>query len=60
VVRRKQIPELIRLINEYNPKAFYTIEDVRFVNAELAHIKKPDHPSIFNPSNLRKAFIIKK
>jgi uncharacterized protein YebE (UPF0316 family) len=32
VVKRKEIPNLIELINIYNPKAFYVIEDVRFVS----------------------------
>ncbi|MBP2133652.1 uncharacterized protein YebE (UPF0316 family) [Methanomicrobium sp. W14] len=29
VVKRKDIPQVLRSINKYNPKAFYTIEDVR-------------------------------
>ena len=31
-VSRKHLKNLIKVINEYNPGAFYTIEDIRFVN----------------------------
>ncbi|MBE0597297.1 MAG: DUF2179 domain-containing protein [Desulfuromonadales bacterium] len=32
IVKRKKLPEVIALIHRFNPNAFYTIEDVRFVN----------------------------
>lgn len=32
LVRRSEAPKMIELIQEYNPKAFYSIEDVRFVS----------------------------
>jgi uncharacterized protein YebE (UPF0316 family) len=32
VMERKEVPKIIRLINEHNPHAFYSIEDVRYVN----------------------------
>lgn len=32
VVRRGHAPELIDLIKRFNPKAFFTVEDIRFVN----------------------------
>jgi uncharacterized protein YebE (UPF0316 family) len=32
IVKRSEIQTLARLINEFNPKAFYTIEEVRAVN----------------------------
>ncbi len=32
VILRKELPELIELIHRYNPKAYYTIENVRYVN----------------------------
>lgn len=61
VVRRKQVPDLVKIINQYNPKAFYTIEDVRFVNTDAMSMnKKPAHPAFSNPLNLRKAFINRK
>ena len=31
ILKRQQLPNVIRLINKFNPKAFYSIEDVRFV-----------------------------
>jgi uncharacterized protein YebE (UPF0316 family) len=32
IVRRKRLPEVIGIIKRFNPNAFYTVEDVRFVN----------------------------
>jgi uncharacterized protein YebE (UPF0316 family) len=32
VVKRKQMKEVLDLIKEYNPHAFYTVEDIRFVS----------------------------
>ena len=32
-LKRSNLKEIIPVINEYNPKAFYTIEDIRYVNA---------------------------
>ncbi|MCS6967309.1 MAG: DUF2179 domain-containing protein [Cytophagales bacterium] len=32
VVQRKDLPELVRLIETYNPNAFYTIENVRYAS----------------------------
>jgi len=32
VIRRACLPGFVKIIKDYNPKAFYTIEDVRFVN----------------------------
>lgn len=31
VAKRKKLPEIIAIIKRFNPNAFYTIEDVRFV-----------------------------
>lgn len=31
IVKRQQLPNVINIINHYNPRAFYSIEDVRFV-----------------------------
>jgi uncharacterized protein YebE (UPF0316 family) len=32
LVRRQNAPRVIRLIQQYNPNAFYSVEDVRFVS----------------------------
>lgn len=32
VVKRKKLTKIIAIIKKYNPKAFYTIEDMRYVN----------------------------
>lgn len=33
VTRRKKLPDILAIIKRYNPNAFYTIEDMRFVNS---------------------------
>ncbi len=32
VIRRRQLPRVVRVIRRYNPAAFYTIEDVRYAS----------------------------
>jgi uncharacterized protein YebE (UPF0316 family) len=32
VVKRKKLKKLINIIKEFNPKAFYSIEDIRYMN----------------------------
>jgi uncharacterized protein YebE (UPF0316 family) len=42
VVKRENITGFISIINEYNPQAFYTVEDVRSVNEGVfRHDRKP-------------------
>ena len=31
IMKRRAIPKVVELINAFNPKAFYTVEDMRFV-----------------------------
>ena len=33
VTKRKKLPDILAIIKRYNPNAFYTIEDMRFVNS---------------------------
>ncbi len=33
IVKRSQIGKMIKLVQQYNPRAFYSIEDVEFANA---------------------------
>ncbi|MBD3389301.1 MAG: DUF2179 domain-containing protein [Candidatus Altiarchaeales archaeon] len=35
VIRRKRLPEALEIINNFNPKAFYSIEDVKHVREEM-------------------------
>lgn len=35
IINRKNLPQYVALIKEFNPKAFYTIEDVKFVSQHL-------------------------
>ncbi len=34
-LRRKDVHQIVENIKEYNPKAFYTLEDARYVSAEV-------------------------
>jgi len=34
VVRRKKLDKVVQIIKKFNPKAFYTIEDMRFVSED--------------------------
>ena len=37
VVQRRNLQNVINIIKEFNPKAFYTVEDVRFVSSGIIH-----------------------
>ncbi|HHW14597.1 MAG TPA: DUF2179 domain-containing protein [Firmicutes bacterium] len=41
VVKRTALPEVIALIRRFNPKAFYSVEDVRSVNAGVFPPRRP-------------------
>lgn len=50
IIRRKDIKEYIQTVNRFNPKAFYTIEEVRIIKdgyIKGLHKRKPFH--VFNP-----------
>lgn len=47
-VLRKDLVNLVKFINDYNPGAFYTIEDIRFVNKGVfSKIMKKPRRSLF-------------
>lgn len=31
-MKRKEVPEVIKMVKKFNPKAFYTIEDLRNIS----------------------------
>ena len=35
IVNRKSIQDVVKVIHKHNPKAFYTIEDIRFVSQQI-------------------------
>ncbi len=37
IVKRKKLPEVIELIKSSNPKAFFTVEDIRYISHENYH-----------------------
>ena len=41
IVNRKNLSNIIPIIQEHNPNAFYTIEDVKFVSQDLTNRMKP-------------------
>ncbi len=43
IVQRNDLDKVLDIINGYNPKAFYTIEDVRAVNEGIFPPKKHNH-----------------
>lgn len=43
VIKRKSIAKVVEIVKEHNPKAFYTIEDIRFANLSYVpteHLRK--------------------
>lgn len=50
IVKRNELANVLEVINRFNPKAFYTIEDVKAVNEGIFSQKKPN--TIFPFSNV--------
>lgn len=40
IIHRTELPEVMQVINKFNPKAFYTIEDIRNVKEGIFHPRK--------------------
>jgi len=41
VVKRQNVQQVINLVKQYNPKAFYSVEDIRYVSEVLPSYMKP-------------------
>lgn len=41
IVKRSMVKTVLKIINEYNPRALYTIESIRLVNKEVFHQALP-------------------
>ncbi len=57
IVKRKNLDEMLTIINQYNPNAFYTIEEVQTVNEGYFKVSTNKNPllgGIFNQGQLRK------
>jgi uncharacterized protein YebE (UPF0316 family) len=50
IVHRNELEKVINIINNFNPKAFYTIEDVRAANEGIFHPKRK--PASFPFANI--------
>ena len=40
IVKRKDVPHIVNIINQFNPNAFYTIEEVKAVNKGIFKDKR--------------------
>jgi uncharacterized protein YebE (UPF0316 family) len=40
VIKRKEVEDIVAKIKEYNPQAFYTIEDIGFVSKKNGHAER--------------------
>jgi uncharacterized protein YebE (UPF0316 family) len=47
IVPRKEIPKVIELVKKFNSKAFYTIEDIGFVEEGIFPLRKSWHNATF-------------
>jgi uncharacterized protein YebE (UPF0316 family) len=54
VVRRSCIPDVVRIIEEFNPRAFYTIETVRSVREGVFPLQQPAELPLGSLRRLRK------
>lgn len=43
VIKRKCLPEVVGIIKEFNPRAFYSVEELRSVNAGVFPVKSGVH-----------------
>ena len=41
IINRRDVPDVINTIKQYNPKAFYTIEDLNYVSKPLQRLSPP-------------------
>jgi uncharacterized protein YebE (UPF0316 family) len=53
VIKRQNLENVIRMIKKYNPNAFYTLEDIRFVSRDLTGKLKPERKKRYS-SRIRK------
>ncbi len=57
IVKKKNLAEMLTIINQHNPNAFYTIEEVQTVNEGYFKVNKNRNPllgGIFNQGQVRK------
>ena len=47
IIPRKEIAKVIELVKRFNPKAFYTIEDIGFVEEGIFPLRKSWHNATF-------------
>jgi uncharacterized protein YebE (UPF0316 family) len=49
IVRRREVPSVVNFIKQFNPKAFYTIEEVGFVEEGIFPVRKTWLNNLFRP-----------
>ena len=47
-VKRKDIDEVVNIVKQFNPKAFFSIEEVKSVSAGIFPVKKPWYKKVFH------------
>jgi len=47
IIRRQNLKNVIEIIKGFNPNAFYSIEDIRFVSEGIFPLKKPGYSGIY-------------
>ncbi len=53
LVQRRDLPEVLRIVRNYNPNAFYTIEDVRFSSETVFSPRPRIKRSVFGLGGVR-------
>ncbi|MDO9575043.1 MAG: DUF2179 domain-containing protein [bacterium] len=47
IIRRQDLKNVIAIINRFNPNAFYSVEDIRFVSEGIFPLKKSGYGGIY-------------
>lgn len=53
IIERQNLDHIVEMIRQYNPQAFYSIEDIRFVSEAVTPFRLPTLPR-WHPGNGRK------
>lgn len=43
IVKRSDVPDVVRIVNEFNPKAFYIVEDIRHTREGIFPLERSPH-----------------
>jgi len=54
IARRSRIPEVLDMINQFNPRALYTVESIKYVNREIFYRSEEDRQRNWLERKVRK------